>query len=291
VQMASARTALPVSGLRASGMGRAGRVKRVVATQRGTEGPGLTLAGRTVLITGGNGGIGLGMASAVGAAGAQVIIWGRNQEKNTAALDRLATEGVTAHAFVCDVGDEAQIATTFAASVDVAGGRIDSVFANAGRGGSHTNFLDLSLEDWRRVTAINLDAVFLTLQTAARHMAATGGGALVAVSSTSAIHGAANNEAYGAAKTGVLGLVRALAVGLARHQIRVNALLPGWTLTEMAARGYANDRFRDATLRRTPVRRWADPDEMGPAAVFLADPTTTFHTGDSVVVDGGYTIF
>ena len=80
-------------------------------------------------------------------------------------------------------------------------------------------------------------------------------------------------------------------VFLPGHRIRVNALLPGWTLTDMAAAGYANDRFREATLARTPVRRWADPDEMGAAAVFLADPTATFHTGDSVVVDGGYTVF
>ena len=82
-----------------------------------------------------------------------------------------------------------------------------------------------------------------------------------------------------------------MAVGLAKHKIRVNSLLPGWTLTDMARGGYENERFRDATLRRTPVRRWADPDEMGAAAVFLADPTVTFHTGDSLVVDGGYTIF
>jgi NAD(P)-dependent dehydrogenase (short-subunit alcohol dehydrogenase family) len=73
--------------------------------------------------------------------------------------------------------------------------------------------------------------------------------------------------------------------------VRVNALLPGWTRTDLAAPGYASDRFREATIRRTPVRRWADPAEMGPAAVFLADPITTFHTGDSLVVDGGYTIF
>ncbi len=260
----------------------------MVAEQARTSGGGGTLDGRTVLITGGNGGIGLGMASAVGAAGAQVIIWGRNEAKNAAALGRLAAEGVTAHAFPCDV---AQIISSFAASVDAAGGRVDAVFANAGRGGRGTAFLDLSLHEWHQVMAINLDAVFLTLRTAARHMVETGGGSLVAVSSTSAIHGAANNEAYGSAKTGVLGLVRALAVGLARHRVRVNALLPGWTRTDLAARGYADDRFREATVRRTPVRRWADPDEMGPAAVFLADPTTTFHTGDSIVVDGGYTVF
>lgn len=250
-----------------------------------------SLADRTVLITGGNGGIGLGMASAVGAAGANVVIWGRNEEKNAAALDRLASEGTTAHAFVCDVGDERQIAEAFAASVDAAGGRIDSVFANAGRSGTGHNFLDLPLDEWREVMRINLDGVFLTLQTAARHMVEMGGGSLIAVSSTSAIHGAAGNEAYGAAKTALLGLVRALAVGLARHQIRVNALVPGWTITDLAAGGYRSDKFREATVRRTPVRRWADPDEMGPAAVFLADPTATFHTGDSIVVDGGYTVF
>jgi NAD(P)-dependent dehydrogenase (short-subunit alcohol dehydrogenase family) len=166
------------------------------------------------------------------------------------------------------------------------------VFANAGRGGDGTPFVDLSLEQWHRVLRTNLDGVFLTFQAAARHMIERGGGgSLVAVSSTSAIHGAAGNEAYGTSKTALLGLVRALAVGLARHAIRVNALLPGWTRTDMAAPGYDSDRFRDATIRRTPVRRWADPAEMGPAAVFLADPATTVHTGDAVVVDGGYTVF
>ncbi len=250
-----------------------------------------SLDGKTVLITGGNGGIGLGMASAVGRAGAQVVIWGRDEAKNAAAIERLTGEGVTAHAFVCDVGDEQAVIDTFAASVDAAGGRIDSAFANAGRGGTGTSFLNTTLEQWRAVTAINLDSVFVTLRTAARHMVEQGGGSLVAVSSTSAIHGAAGNDAYGAAKTALLGLVRSTAVGLARYGIRVNALVPGWTITDLASGGYNDDRFREVTTRRTPVRRWADPDEMGPAAVFLADPTATFHTGDTVVVDGGYTVF
>ena len=250
-----------------------------------------SLDGRTVLITGGNGGIGLGMARACGMAGAQIVIWGRNATKNAESLATLHADGITAHAFVCDVADEAQTESVFAASAEAAGGRIDSVFANAGRPGPGRAFVDMSLDQWRAVMATNLDGVFLTLRTAARHMIANGGGSLVAVSSTSAVHGAAGNEAYGASKTALLGLVRALAVAMARHQIRVNALLPGWTLTDMAAGGYANDKFRTATISRTPVRRWADPSEMGPAAVFLADPTTTFHTGDTVTVDGGYTIF
>jgi NAD(P)-dependent dehydrogenase (short-subunit alcohol dehydrogenase family) len=256
-----------------------------------TEKTSTTLAGRTVLVTGGNGGIGLGMASACGKAGAQIILWGRKADKNEAAVARLRSEGTVSHAFECDVDDENDIVSTFAQSVEVAGGRIDSVFANAGRNGYGSSFVDIEMDEWRAVMATNLDAVFLTMRTAARHMIEQGGGALVAVSSTSAIHGAANNLAYGASKTAVLGLVRAAAVGLARHQIRVNALVPGWTITELASAGYAWDKFRNATISRTPVRRWADPDEMGPAAVFLSDPTNTFHTGDEIVVDGGYTIF
>ena len=117
------------------------------------------------------------------------------------------------------------------------------------------------------------------------------GGSLVAVSSTSAIHGAAGNEAYGTAKTGLNGLVRALAVGLARYGIRVNSLLPGWTITDLARGGYENEKFRTVTTNRTPVRRWADPAEFREVGAFLADPTLKFHTGQEVCVDGGYTVF
>ncbi|MBV8984072.1 MAG: SDR family oxidoreductase [Acidimicrobiia bacterium] len=250
------------------------------------------LDGQTVLITGGNGGIGLGMATGCAKAGAQIVLWGRNKSKNDDAVAQLQELGATVHAFVCDVDDRAAVEGAFADSVDAAGGRIDTVFANAGTTGNGTPFLNLDDEEWHRVLRTNLDGAFFTLQTAARHMVARGGGgSLVAVSSTSAIHGAAGNEAYGTSKTALLGLVRALAVGLARHQIRVNALLPGWTLTDLSAPGYAWDKFRDATISRTPQRRWADPSDMGPAAVFLADPNNTFHTGDTVVVDGGYTTF
>lgn len=249
------------------------------------------LAGRVVLVTGGNGGIGLGMATACASAGARIVIWGRDADKNDAAVDKLRAQGAIADAFVCDVTDPDGVAQTMAKSVAVAG-RLDAAFANAGATGRGIPFLDVDLAEWRRVVNTNLDGTFLTLQAAARQLVEQGeGGSLVAVSSTSAIHGAAGNEAYGTSKTALLGLVRALAVGLARHQIRVNALLPGWTLTEMSGPGFANERFRAVTTSRTPVRRWADPSEMGPAAVYLADPTISFHTGDTLVVDGGYTVF
>ena len=171
-------------------------------------------------------------------------------------------------------------------------GRIDGLFANAGRAGTGTPFIDVSLEEWREIMSVNLDGVFLCLREAAKQLISLGsGGSLVAVSSTSAIHVAAGNEAYGTAKTGVTGLVRALAVAFARYQIRVNALLPGWTVTELAESAFANDRFREVTTKRTPARRWADPSEFREIGAFLADPTQTFHTGQQVCLDGGYTIF
>lgn len=249
------------------------------------------LNGKVFVVTGGNGGIGLGMAEGIVQAGGKVVIWGRNADKNDAAVETLHALGGEATAHVCDVGEEEQIVETMKRSV-ADFGRLDGLFANAGRGGTGTPFIELPLEEWRAVMNINLDGAFLQLREAAKFLVEQGeGGSLVAVSSTSAIHGAAGNEAYGTAKTALNGLVRALAVGLARHQIRVNSLLPGWTITDLASGGYENDVFRTATTKRTPVRRWADPAEFREVGAFLADPTQTYHTGQEICVDGGYTVF
>ena len=251
----------------------------------------IDLTDRAFVVTGGNGGIGLGMAEGIVQAGGAVAIWGRREDKNAEAVATLEAMGGRAVSYVCDVSDEEQVVATMAASRSDLG-RLDGAFANAGRGGTGKSFVDTSLDEWRAVMAVNLDGVFLTLREAAKHLIEQGnGGSLVAVSSTSAIHGAAGNEAYGTAKTGLNGMVRALAVGLARHGIRVNSLLPGWTLTELATPAYNNDRFREITTGRTPVRRWADPAEFRAVGAFLADPAQTFHTGQEVTVDGGYTVF
>ncbi len=251
----------------------------------------IDLTGHVALVTGGNGGIGLGMATGLADAGADVAIWGTNPEKNEAAGEQLAKTGRRIHVERCDVSDEEQVIASFARSVEALG-KVDSVFANAGIGGRVPSIMELSLEDWRRVLAVNLDGAFLTLREGARHMVERGdGGALVAVGSTSAIHGAPFNPHYAASKTGLLGLVRALAVGLARYRIRANALLPGWTDTDLMATNKQNEKFVTNTISRTPVRRWADPAEFAEIAAFLADPSLTFHTGDTMVVDGGYTIF
>ena len=249
------------------------------------------LSEKVFVITGGNGGIGLGLAEGIAEAGGAVAIWARNETKNKHAVNSLKDLGIKANSYICDVSNEEDVVRTLSSTVRDFG-RIDGLFANAGRAGTGTPFMDTSLEEWRQVMSVNLDGVFICLKEAAKQLIAQGsGGSLVAVSSTSAIHGAAGNEAYGTAKTAVTGLVRALAVSLARYEIRVNCLLPGWTVTELASPAFQNDKFREVTTKRTPVRRWADPKEFKEVGAFLADPSQTFHTGQQVCVDGGYTIF
>jgi hypothetical protein len=249
------------------------------------------LRGKVVVVTGGNSGIGFGMAEGCAKAGADVAVWSRRADRNAEACARLAKHGVRAVGIVCDVGEEASLVAA-AQDTLAALGRIDACVASAGAPGYSKALTEVSLDEWRAVTRVSFDGLFVTFRECARAMIARGGGgALVAVSSTSAIHGAQRNHAYAAAKTGVLGLTRALAVELARHKIRVNAILPGWTITEMAMGGYQNDKFRTVTTNRTPVRRWAEPSEFEAVGAYLCDPSLTFHTGDSLTVDGGYTIF
>lgn len=253
--------------------------------------PLLDLTGHVALITGGNGGIGLGMALALAGAGADIAIWGRKKDKNEAAAEELRATGRRVVPTVCDVSDEEQVTAAFAEAVGTLG-KVDSVFANAGAGFAPQAITETTLDDWRRTLAINLDGAFLTLREGARHLIERGeGGSLVAVSSTSSVHGAPRNSAYAVSKTGLLALVRSLSVELARYQIRVNAIAPGWTETEMTEKGRQHQKFVDNTTSRTPVRRWGVPEDFGPVAVLLADPKQTFHTGDTITIDGGYTIF
>ena len=247
---------------------------------------------QVAVVTGGNRGIGLGLAEGLAAAGASVAIWARDTGRNAEACQHLKefAPGARAVAYACDVSDEDQVGAAMAATLaDL--GRVDSLFANAGVGGT-TSFVEMSLDEWRRVMAVNLDGAFLSLRAAARHMVERGeGGALAAVSSVSAIHGAPRMEHYAASKTALLGLVRGLAVELARHRVRCNAVLPGWMDTEMIEPGKENPRWVEATVKRTPVRRWGQPSDLRDIAAYLADPALVFHTGDSIVIDGGYSIF
>lgn len=252
------------------------------------------LTGRGVVVTGGNGGIGYGMARALLAAGASVAIWGSRLEKTEAAQGALAKEcgdAARVHAFTCDVGDEAQVERAFAASVQALGG-VDACFANAGVSSKGTPLLEMGLDEFRRVQRINVEGVFLTFRAAARHMAERGrGGSLVATASTAAVEGAARNSHYGASKGAVTSMVRALAVELARHRIRVNSILPGWIVTEMTERSVGNQKFADAVMPRIPARRWGEGDDFGGIAVYLASDASSYATGEQFLIDGGYTKF
>jgi NAD(P)-dependent dehydrogenase (short-subunit alcohol dehydrogenase family) len=160
------------------------------------------LTGHVALVTGGNSGIGLGMAHGLAQTGADVCIWGTNVERNEAAARELEKHGTRVRAIRCDVGDEAQVRAAFAGTVEQFG-RVDSCFANAGVGGSGTRFVETSLEDFRKVIRVNLDGAFLTLRAATAHMVERGGGGvLVGTSSVSAVHGAPRGQAYAASKAG-----------------------------------------------------------------------------------------
>lgn len=248
------------------------------------------LSGKVALITGGNGGIGLGIATALAEAGAAIAVLGRNEDKNTTAVGQLRDAGHDADAWVCDVAQEDQVVAAFAGAVERFG-HVDITVANAGLG-TPGPIVDQTLERWRACMAVNIDGAFLTFREAARHMIDRGeGGSLIGIGSVSAIHGAPANQAYSSSKAALGSLVRGLAVELARYRIRANVLMPGWTETDMTAPLQQWDAFVESTTKRTPVRRWGLPSDMGAVAVFLADPSLTFHTGDTVVVDGGYSIF
>ena len=253
------------------------------------------LSGKAALVTGGNGGIGLGMAEGLAAAGAKVAIWGQNPEKNKAAEAKLRAYGGEVLVERVDVGDEAAIKAGIEKIV-AQFGRLDFVAANAGVGGGGTAFADMTTESWRRVTTINLDAVFWTLREACKHMTARAqagdpGGSLLVTSSTSAIHGAPRNEAYASSKSGVLALVRGVAVEYAKFGIRANAVLPGWIRSDMTAGLQKWDTFNEKAIGRVPMKRWGEPEDFSGIAVYFASDASRFHTGDSVVIDGAYTIF
>jgi len=249
------------------------------------------LTGKTALITGGNGGIGLAFATAIADAGGNVSIWGTNEDKNKAALAQLEAKGIKASAQKVDVSDEAAVIDAFGKDVETFG-QIDSVFANAGIGYGANQFTKLETEAYRKVMAVNVDGVFFTMREACRHMSSRpGGGSLVAVASLAALEGAGFNEHYGASKGAVASMMRAISVEHARYGVRANTIAPGWIATDMTAGSQGSDKFNEKVISRVPIRRWGTPEDFAGVAVYLASDASSFHTGDTFVIDGGYSIF
>lgn len=246
------------------------------------------LTGHVAVVTGGNAGLGLGMAHGLARAGAAVAVWGRNTERSDAAVAELRAIGAEAEGFACDVMDPAAVEAAMSATV-ARFGRVDSCFANAGGSGVRKPFLNLALEDWAYLQRLNVDSVVATFQAAARQMVAQkSGGKLVVSSSIAALLGIPGGG-YSATKAAVTGLVRSLAIELAPAGIQANAILPGFIQTEMSTR--TPQAFQDACLRRTASGKLGTIHDMAGIAVFLASPASDLVTGQSIVIDGGQSIF
>ncbi|MEA3193284.1 MAG: 2-dehydro-3-deoxy-D-gluconate 5-dehydrogenase [Betaproteobacteria bacterium] len=241
------------------------------------------LEGKTALVTGGNGGIGLGMAKALAEAGARVAIAGRDRAKNAEALKSLA-DGV---AVIADLKDE----KSCRAAVDDAAqklGRLDILVNNAG---INIRKLpqDLTLANWNEVMETNLTSAFVASQAAYLHMRRAGAGKIINIGSMMSIFGAAYLAPYAASKAGIVQLTKALASAWAKDNIQVNAVLPGWIDTNLTRRAREELKGLDErVLSRTPAGRWGVPADMGGIAVFLASAASDFVTGTGIPVDGGY---
>ena len=248
------------------------------------------LSGKLIVVTGGNGGIGLGIARGLARAGASLSIWARNPEKSADAQAELESLGAQVQTLACDVSSEADVVRATAETLDRFG-RIDVGVANAGFGRGQDP-LEMSLADWHDVLATNLDGTFLTFRELGRHMAAReGNGKLIAISSISAFNGTPMQVHYAASKAGVEALVRSLAVRFARYDIQVNAVQPGWIVTDATRPATQIESFSDVVVKRTPARRWGEADELAGIAVYLSSDASSFHTGDTIRVDGGYATF
>lgn len=248
------------------------------------------LIGRTAIVTGGNSGIGLGIARALAGAGAKVVVAGRRDQENRAAVERIAADGGQAIAIRCDVGDEADVEALIADSDDRLGPP-DIVVSNAGgTGGGTAPLTEMDTALWRNAMALNLDGPFFLYRAAARRMIAAGrGGSLIGISSVASIR-AAPSLHYAAAKGALNAMTMNLAAQLGRHSIRVNAILPGMIETPATDTILSSEKMKAGVLRRIPLGRIGTPEDIASLACYLASDGAGFVTGQCFVVDGGMTI-
>jgi 2-deoxy-D-gluconate 3-dehydrogenase len=248
------------------------------------------LKGRVAIVTGGNGGIGLGMARGLAAAGAKVVIAGRNRDKSLAAAAQLGrSAGNAALAIEVDVTGEKSVERLFSRTLDECG-RLDILVNNAGIN-IRKPPQDLSLAEWKQVLDTNLTSAFLCSHAAYPAMKAAGAGKIVNIGSMMSIFGAGFAPAYAASKGGIVQFTKACASAWGRDNIQVNAVLPGWIDTDLTRNARKEiPGLHDNVLRRTPAARWGEPGDFGGIAVFLCAKASDFITGAAITVDGGYSI-
>jgi 2-deoxy-D-gluconate 3-dehydrogenase len=244
---------------------------------------------RVALITGGNGGIGLGMAKGLAAAGATVVIAGRNKTKAQSALSELHSLGAQAEFVELDILNEPSCQQAIQRAVERFG-RLDILVNNAGTT-VRAQPQDLTAQDWHLVMNTNLTGAFLCSQAAYAHMARAGAGKIINIGSMMSVFASSYATPYAASKGGIVQMARAMAVAWAKDNIQVNTILPGWVDTDLTQK--ARDQVQglhEKVLARTPAQRWGNPDDFAGIAVFLAAPASNFITGAAIAVDGGYSV-
>ena len=250
------------------------------------------LTGKVAVITGGNGGIGLGIGRGLARSGAHVVVAARDQEKTKDALKQLRELGAQALGVATDVTDESSVATMVASTIE-AFGSIDILVNNAGIGIRKAPE-DYTLQEWRQMIDVNLTGMFLCSRAGYPHMAKAGGGKIINIGSMTSIFGHDLVMPYAASKGGAVQLTKSLAIAWAKDNIQVNAILPGWIITDLTHPLRTQPQFRERyelITSRIPHGRWGAPDELAGAAVFLASCASDYVTGIALPVDGGYSSF
>jgi 2-deoxy-D-gluconate 3-dehydrogenase len=250
------------------------------------------LTGKTAIVTGGNGGIGLGIAKGLAKHGANVVIAARNAEKTAKAVAEIEALGVGSIGVSTDVQDEASVKAMVKATLD-AYGRVDILVNNAGIG-IRKDPQDYTLEEWQRVIDINLTGSFLPSREVFFPMKEQGGGKIINIGSMTSIFGHDFSMPYASSKGGVVQLAKSLAIAWAKHNIQVNSILPGWINTDLTATIRTADFFAERNKlisARIPHGRWGEPDDLAGTAVFLSSSASDYVTGVSIPVDGGYASF
>jgi len=249
----------------------------------------IDLAGTVALVTGASRGLGRAAALALAGAGADLALTGRSEADVRATAEAARAHGVRAEIFLGDVTRPADIETVVRGA-EAAFGRIDALVNNAGISGAEKAVTDLTPEDWDAVLTVNLKAPALVARAVARGMIERKRGRIVNVASIGALTPFARLAPYCASKAGLVQLTKVMALELARHNVQVNALCPGYFLTPMNETFFSTDTGQALIRRSIPMRRLGDPAELGPAIVYLASEATRFMTGSVVVIDGGHTL-
>jgi len=244
------------------------------------------LSGKVAFITGGNGGIGLGMAKGLAEAGAAVVVAGRDQAKSERAVQELGGKAV---ALPVEVASEESCRALVKETVERLG-RLDILVNNAGIN-IRKQPQEYTLAEWNEVLQVNLTGAFACAQAAYPEMQRAGGGKIVNIGSMMSLFAASFVAPYAASKGGIVQMTKALAVAWAKDNIQANAVLPGWIDTELTQRARAQVReLHDRVLARTPAARWGEPGDFAGIAVFLASRASDFITGAAITVDGGYSV-